>query len=575
MSLYREGQTTAMGPPAGQAYRTPIPLPFELAQHTGIFFEEKLYTQALTLLFNTLSSGTYASKHALLPRPQHLSLAVTLLVHPSTTTRAKSAEEKEAAGAALRLLRLLITLVRPQEAGLGEAFSFTLASSRSGRRQNAENNSASTESEHVKGLQIDLSTSNSLWTRAQDFWHAVGWAFNCSVNHPERWERWQIWLSFMCDVIEDDWNDRVAALEAEEGTEQSETESDHRRSRVKERGDRTVLRESLLYQYMTSGASSGRLRRITRAIFADGSSTSVNEFGQVFSTELKALGTNDKTESVKKRVREVNIDQEEYGDYLEDETDGDNNDFPGLDGLPSVASTPQRGTRSAPDPAGAQPVKTADAGQSSHGTGVSSMGGIHAIGLRKRLLQFLAQAASFLPGDFEPVYNLFHLFVEHIRPLPLPVFQAIVSPFVTPELSDAGQTTLCELLIARLQESAAPRSDEDYMTQAKLEDCLLPYAAASSTVADNAKISILLEALIILLADDGMLVITPTFKKALESGIQRRSEQLDGGSRRGRKNDKKSSGSDSFELVCLIESAERLVYLMDLVPQDNATGTTF
>lgn len=34
----------AMGPPEGMAYRTPAGLPFEIAQHAGIFFEEQLCT---------------------------------------------------------------------------------------------------------------------------------------------------------------------------------------------------------------------------------------------------------------------------------------------------------------------------------------------------------------------------------------------------------------------------------------------------------------------------------------------------------------------------------------------------
>ena len=53
-----------------------------------------------------------------------------------------------------------------------------------------------------------LGNEESLWSRADDFWHAVGWAFNCSVRYPGRWERWRIWLELMCDVLQDDWNER-------------------------------------------------------------------------------------------------------------------------------------------------------------------------------------------------------------------------------------------------------------------------------------------------------------------------------------------------------------------------------
>lgn len=510
-------------------------------------------------------------------------------MHPSTTTRAKSAEEREAAGAALRLLRLFTTLVRPHEAGLSEAFSFKFyQTTRSGRRQHTENNNLESKPDRLKELQIDLSTINSLWTRAQDFWHAVGWAFNCSVNHPARWERWQIWLEFMCDVIEDDWAERVKLFDEQRQQRKQTThnaefdtnfQGSSKTSGAKDHGDERILRESLIYQYMTSGPSSGRMRRIARAIFADGSLTSVNEFGKVFNAELKPLEPTEQTESAKKRGREVNIDQEEYGDYLAaEDTDGDTNTDP--DCPPSRTISPssmaattehrrpkrtRRGTRSAPDPSGQQPAESAS--DTRQGTDVFPMDNIPALVLRKRLLQLLCMASSTLPKDLIPTDDLLLLCVEHIRPLPLPVFQAIINPFATPRISDKRQFMLCDFLIGHLQESAAPTADDSDITQAKLERCFLPYAAASTGAADNAKISILLESLIVLLADDGMLVTTPSFKKALENGVKRRNERPNDGNRRAKKNDE----NEAFERECLKESGIRLVYLMDLLPQDENT----
>lgn len=38
-----------MGPPLNMVYRIPASLPFELTQHTGIFFEERLCLSSLSL----------------------------------------------------------------------------------------------------------------------------------------------------------------------------------------------------------------------------------------------------------------------------------------------------------------------------------------------------------------------------------------------------------------------------------------------------------------------------------------------------------------------------------------------
>lgn len=37
-----------MGPPLNMVYRTPVSLPFELTEHTGIFFEERLCPSSLS-----------------------------------------------------------------------------------------------------------------------------------------------------------------------------------------------------------------------------------------------------------------------------------------------------------------------------------------------------------------------------------------------------------------------------------------------------------------------------------------------------------------------------------------------
>ncbi|KAE8338811.1 hypothetical protein BDV24DRAFT_165944 [Aspergillus arachidicola] len=525
-------------------YRPARTLPFELIQHVGIFFEEKLYTQALNLLLNIITTGTIPPTPVYVPSPQHLALAATFLVHPSTTTRAKTAEQEEASSVSLRLLRLANTIAGPVSAKLGIAFSFThFEASRHGRRRRADDEQP--QDDDTKPLNLDLAQSASVWSRAEDFWHAVGWAFNCSVLHRERWEKWQIWLEYMCEVLEDDWNERKRMSDRN-------TNIDHK-----------VLKDSLIFRYITeTTAGYGRNRRILRAIFADGGSSSVNEFREVFHHELKKPKQDKNT---KKREVQVNIDEDQYGDYLTDDDDdsSDNNnnkiDPDTVSKRPSrQTKRPRRGTR-------AKDAKSADAVDTTSAvyalSDVSSHGGFQSLALRQRLLYLLSGVAEALPDDFISLEELYHLFVENIRHLPLPVFQALVTPSTLPYFSPEACTTLCECLLFRIRESAAPDTDEEYLSQAKLEECFLPYAASTNSVVDNTKMSILLEALLILLANSDMLKVTTDLQEAVEEGIQRRAEKA----QTETKKSVSARKSEDAEWCWLQESGERLRFLVEEV----------
>ncbi|KAF9891969.1 hypothetical protein FE257_002933 [Aspergillus nanangensis] len=546
------------------SYRPAKHLPFELAQHIGIFFEEKLYTQALNLLLNIISSGGVADTSTYIPSPQHLALAATCLVHPCTTTRANNAEEEEAPNASLQLLRLTRTLVGPVNAKFNLAFSFThfQSSRRGGRRRPSDE---TPPDDDMRPLNLDLSKSASLWSRAEDFWHAVGWAFNCSVLHRERWERWQTWLEFMCGVLEDDWALRIK-LYQEGANDESKGDIKTRRKKPNEP---QILKESLIFRFVSEGvAGYGAYRRILRAIFADGGSSSVNEFREVFHHELKQR-RQDK-QNIKKREVEVNIDKDEFGDYLTDDDDDDDEENPENSkrnssndriktkpGPTRQTKRPRRGTRSSKDP------NTDDADPAlptAHSTNdISHLGGYQALALRQRLLHLLSNVADHLQTSFISLEDLYHLFVENIRHLPLPIFQAFVSPSVLPHFSAAAQTSLCEFLLFRMRESAAPMTDEMYLNQDKLEQCFLPYAASTTSISDNAKVSMALEALLMLLADSEMLKITPQLRDAVQLGIETRADKVQTETKKSQANRR----LEDLEWGWLVESGERLMFLVD------------
>ncbi|KAJ5823482.1 hypothetical protein N7447_005822 [Penicillium robsamsonii] len=565
-------------------YRSPVPLQWELARQTEIFLEDSLWPQAYSLLFNVLASGTISSTKAVVPLPQHLAVAATMLVHPKTTTRAESEYEKEAPNAALRFLRLTNSLVGPMDARFELAFNFTqLASSRQGRWRGESPMLIEHDNPDTKPLNTKFNQASSLWHCAEDFWHAVGWAFNCSVLHPARWERWQIWLQFMCNVLEDDWKEHEKKyLEAKQNQRDASVWSkvpgksedkpalgaeppkkERRRGRkpkveVVVDNDLGIFRESLIFRYITSNTTAGRNRRIMRAIFANGKSN-LGEFKEVFNDELKISVPEQDSHSIKKRAGDINLDKDEYGDYL----DNSDEDFEADQSLTSVsppakgsnASKPRRskrtrrGTRNAMDEA-TDPIKLAKGSHApSHESNISPLGGYTSLALRQQLLGILSSVSERLSRDFMPLDNLYDMFVENIRDLSLPLFQHFISPSNLPHLPPEAHSTLCELLLFVFRESSAPASDNNYLTQAKLEKCFLPYGAATPNVGNNAKISLLLEALMTLLHKNNMLSVTPSLAKAVRSGITRREQA--------------SRDRNSIEWTYLQESGFRMRFMVD------------
>ncbi|KAL4920026.1 hypothetical protein BDW62DRAFT_178277 [Aspergillus aurantiobrunneus] len=533
------------------------PFPFELVQHVGIFFEERLHTQALSLLLNALSSNPDASTPIFIPSPHHLSLAVTFLVHPSTTGRPKTTEEDEAPNVSLRLLRLVKSLFGPRTAQFKTAFTFThFETSRHGGRRHVDDSSTDKLASNgerklnlERDIDIDLAHSASVWSRAEDFWHAVGWAFNCSVLHPARWERWRIWLEFMCEVLEEDWDERQRIRENDPSHD-----------------DRT-LRDSMVVHYINnSSAGWGHHRRILRAIFADGGTSAVNEFREVFHHELKLSRKRAaKEKEPRKREAAVDIDAEEYGDFYHTSDHEDDGGSSGRESKRPRRGAAVRSTRKNP----ATPKSNPTPGSTTPDPTLASslLGDIASLALRQRLLHLLSTVSESLPTDFMDLSDLYHLIVENLRPLPLPIYQTFISPFTLPYFSAAAHSTLCEFLLFRMRESGAPDTDDEYLTQSKLETCFLPYATANMSLSDNVKMSITIEALLILLAESNMLQITDETKLLTKKGIIRRAEK----SQLETRKNQFARMSEDLEWSWLGESAERLTFLVEeLIPMSTS-----
>ncbi len=146
---------------------------------------------------------------------------------------------------------------------------------------------------------------------AKDFWHVVGWAFNCSVKYPGRWKYWKVWLDYMLDVLDADWDERKRQDSQDEPLDLAEGSDDE--------DECTMLRQSLLVNYLSDTAGrSGPMKRVVRSAFADGSPEGLAEFPEVFPNETKEA----MHENRQKRKREDLLDRK-YGDYDDEESDFD------------------------------------------------------------------------------------------------------------------------------------------------------------------------------------------------------------------------------------------------------------
>ncbi|KAI9758967.1 MAG: hypothetical protein M4579_002707 [Chaenotheca gracillima] len=456
-------------------------------------------------------------------------------------TRTSSIDRLKASNNALNLLRAVHALVGAENANLAKAFQFGTSDRslrRGGRDRRRNEDDSPAEYETTKGdINTDIATTGSVWSRAEDFWHVVGWAFNCSITHPPRWERWRLWLEFMLDVLEDDW--RAHERDADAVRVVAEDQE----------AEISVLMGSLISNYLQMDSRRyGGVRRTVRAIFADGSEASLREFKEVFSNETRKPkeenGATKKRQDVK-----VNVEEDMYGDYM-DSDDQDEDPQEGTE-VPSTARSRSLRNREHNASTGsleASPTKAPD--HSAEIDGFDLFGGLEAFKLRLRLLAMLSAVSARLSANFTPLDSLYSIYSDHIRPLPLPTFSLIISPTLFPEGSSfttGALSSLTQLILRSFITSSAPLPPVAYgddISQGILEESYLPYTANTNSAVDNAKTSLLIEALLRTVAYHVGLEGTPGLKEAVEAGIKAREAKAkpDGRKKSGNVGDR-----DAFE----------------------------
>lgn len=217
------------------------------------------------------------------------------------------------------------------------------------------------EHDDIDHLYCEVANDKSLWYRADDFWHIVGWALNCSAAYKKRWERWKLWLAIMLDFLEADWAICV------------------KQSQRDDAGEESALQQSLIWHYIVGeNQSTTRTtrRRIVKAIFAIASADSMRDYPEIWERE-----TSEPIERAnkKQKIGDVNFETGEVADYDSDE---------------EMIDVPQRVTRAVERKLEVSlPPELPDIykGSLNMHDAIERLGGNDAIALRHRLLALVSQ----------------------------------------------------------------------------------------------------------------------------------------------------------------------------------------
>ncbi|KAF4472360.1 hypothetical protein FALBO_730 [Fusarium albosuccineum] len=518
-------------------YRDARQLPRELKEHCHILLEEQLYHSAINFLNSIAASGASKrtpskKKPVLIPPPNHLALLNTLVVHPIHTTRADKRENLEVSSQAINYLRNVLALVGPVNADFRTAFQF-YSVPRGGRRwdQNAPANDSDMSDTDLSGdderLRGKIANDSSVWSRGQDFWSTIGWAFNCSTLYPHRWRYWKVWLEFMLDVLEADWAERERR--------------DREAQQANGPGSELPLssrEESIIVMYMDqqNGRQNGA-KGMMKALVADGGEISASAYREVFEKEPKGPSKQSKK---RKREQVLDLENNKFGDYFDDES---------MSSGISEPPTPQK------------PKDTRKLGTA----GIHPPGMIESVSIRFRLFKLLSAVTYSLRKRAE-LHRLYEEYTAALKLLPLPTFSLFVSQRPNVLLSETHITVTKELFDLLLPSSyknpakVDPEGDaEGCLTLPMLEHCYVPHPANTVALEDNAKLSLVVENAIQLLWACDLMTYSEDFDAAVEKGIKARETK----SKKRRTGKMKGDAMDIMAQDVLTNSGERIRILLE------------
>ncbi|KAL9054874.1 MAG: hypothetical protein Q9162_003907 [Coniocarpon cinnabarinum] len=497
-------------------------LPPELYEHCVILLEEKMYADAETL--TTLQSLISPSNPIpALPPPPFISLLATCARLSDITDSTKCGFVD-----AFLFRRAHDSSLQGSLPSHGNRYKrrkgsgvIDLTHSSSSAASSGATSPNSTESEGQTRLNNALASRGSIFHAAEGFWHVVGWAFNCSIHHPQRWLYYRKWLNFMIEIL------------------QSELDTGGQIHPPPANLGHLYLRE-------VNASTAAGLRTILRAILADGSETSLSEFHEIWPNETKPPKENN-PKKLRWSRNQVNLDEGKFGDYwdddLEDDLEGDVTiKIEGGEGAARTSGRTQRRRgkyhvnmdldhgleRTAEDEKQTKAMPNSS-------NSIEDFGGIDSVVLRRRLLGWLAAFLRRHPATASRtgMYDFLNLTAEFLRPLPSPVFTSLIAttPTITGEQPDMDEITLSRLHMAVLNilllNDKIPVYSDTFPTQKQLQTFYLSLTTKTSYLDDLAKTAITIESLARLLSRNGMLSDAAELTDAINRSIAIRTEKRD------------------------------------------------
>lgn len=171
----------------------------------------------------------------------------------------------------------------------------------------------------------------------------------------------------------------------------------------------------------------------------------------------------------------------------------------------------------------------------------------------------LSQVSATFPDTFIEFRELYEIYCVNAKTLPLPAFTLLFSPSALSTLPAIVLVSFSRLVLARLSPSAPVERNAEGISQEILERSVLRCTAATSSTADNARVSILVENLFRLYLKSCMACHTPELVAAVEAGVQARESKAKIDRRR------KDSTADEKDREWLEASGQRLKRLVQWV----------
>jgi hypothetical protein len=330
-----------------------------------------------------------------------------------------------------------LSTLGPVDTPFSEAFKFQVKKVER-RKSRKPATSDLEDAEPFEDLTSPFIHEKSLFAQTEDFWHLVGWTFNCYHQSPKRWSRWRLLLNFWLELAEKDLEWRT---------------TDFGKTNVKD-GPKFPA-DGVTAAIFQSAFERNDQRKIMRAIFADGSQTTLNEFGEVYQNETKEKKKRTEEDTISRP--KINIDDDQWGDWDQHEEDIDMDDAPNDEESNADMDPTMRMDR---------------------------------INLRARILSLILKATILHGCPFKSAPAVLDYLTEYIKPLELndfmDLFSAIKAP---PHIYTALLLNTIEVYLP----GGLPKTNLLYVGDEYIVANFLHEHARTANAVDNAKLSIVVD----------------------------------------------------------------------------------